>query len=187
MNVGGFRDSYSVLGVGRNADVKEIAKAYRKKALECHPDKNVEQTSEATKRFHLLREAYDILLDPQAKAALDAVLDAKMAVEMRNKYINVERAIFRDELLGKEQRAREAKAAAKQAEQVLQTQVERLRRERVGIFKEDPSLWFNETFNEESKSFKEKIVRQGDDLRLMSEEQFDALERRVLERLRTST
>jgi len=64
------RDYYEVLGVGRSADEKELKAAYRKLAKQLHPDANPgDKHTEA--KFKELNEAYDVLKDPQKKAAYD--------------------------------------------------------------------------------------------------------------------
>lgn len=64
------RDFYDVLGVGKSADEKELKAAYRKQAKQLHPDANPgDKTMEA--KFKELNEAYDVLKDPQKKAAYD--------------------------------------------------------------------------------------------------------------------
>ena len=54
------RDYYEVLGVSRNATDEEIKKAYRKKAIQYHPDKNPGD-KEAEEKFKEAAEAYDVL------------------------------------------------------------------------------------------------------------------------------
>jgi molecular chaperone DnaJ len=63
-------DYYSVLGIGRNADQNEIKKAYRKLAMENHPDRNPGD-NQAEERFKRISEAYAILSDPQKRAEYD--------------------------------------------------------------------------------------------------------------------
>ncbi len=64
------RDYYDVLGVEKASSEAEIKKAYRKAAMEHHPDRNRhDPRSEA--RFKEVSEAYDVLKDPQKKAAYD--------------------------------------------------------------------------------------------------------------------
>ncbi|WP_237152718.1 molecular chaperone DnaJ [Oryzibacter oryziterrae] len=64
------RDYYEVLGVSRDADEKALKSAFRKLAMQLHPDKNPgDATSEA--KFKEVNEAYEVLKDPQKKAAYD--------------------------------------------------------------------------------------------------------------------
>ncbi|MDR2968853.1 MAG: molecular chaperone DnaJ [Tannerellaceae bacterium] len=64
------RDYYEVLGVEKNAAAEEIKKAYRKKAIEYHPDKNPGD-KEAEEKFKEAAEAYDVLSDTQKRQRYD--------------------------------------------------------------------------------------------------------------------
>jgi molecular chaperone DnaJ len=64
------KDFYEILGVTKNSTEAEIKKAYRKKAIEFHPDKNPDNPA-AEENFKKAAEAYEILSDPQKKAKYD--------------------------------------------------------------------------------------------------------------------
>jgi len=64
------RDYYEVLGVQKNASEAELKKAYRRLAMKYHPDRN-ENSAEAEEKFKEAKEAYDVVSDPQKRAAYD--------------------------------------------------------------------------------------------------------------------
>lgn len=64
------RDYYETLGVSRDADAETLKKAYRKQAMQYHPDRN-QGDAEAEARFKEVNEAYEVLKDPQKKAVYD--------------------------------------------------------------------------------------------------------------------
>ena len=66
------RDFYEILGVPKNASDEEIKKAYRKLAMKHHPDRNQgDATAAAEVKFKEAKEAYEMLSDPQKRAAYD--------------------------------------------------------------------------------------------------------------------
>lgn len=64
------KDFYDILGISKSASEAEIKKAYRKKAIEFHPDKNPGNAA-AEENFKSAAEAYEVLSDPQKKAQYD--------------------------------------------------------------------------------------------------------------------
>ncbi len=67
----GKPDYYDILGVNKTASAEELKKAYRKQALEWHPDRHKDNKEAAEKRFKEINEAYQILSDTQKRAAYD--------------------------------------------------------------------------------------------------------------------
>jgi molecular chaperone DnaJ len=63
------RDYYNILEVGRDASEEDIRKAFRKKALEFHPDRN--KTADAADKFKEVNEAYQVLTDPERRQRYD--------------------------------------------------------------------------------------------------------------------
>ncbi len=63
------KDYYEVLGVSKSASTEELKRAYRKLALEWHPDRN--KSSQAHDKFKEINEAYAVLSDPQKKQTYD--------------------------------------------------------------------------------------------------------------------
>jgi molecular chaperone DnaJ len=64
------QDFYEILGVGKTADADELKRAYRKLAMQYHPDRNPGDKS-AEQKFKDISEAYDVLKDEQKRAAYD--------------------------------------------------------------------------------------------------------------------
>ena len=82
-----FHSSFSCIFV-------QITKAYRKKALKCHPDKNPDDPA-AVELFHELSKALEVLTDVKAKAAYDAVLKAKERARLRTQALDAKRKKFK--------------------------------------------------------------------------------------------
>lgn len=134
---------YELLGVSIEADQADIRKAYRKRALVCHPDKNPDNP-QAAERFHELSKALEILTDATARAAYDKVLRAKKAAELRTKQLDSKRQKLKEELeereraaLHKLHSAQSYSTVRKSDEEILQEQIDRLRREGSKLLEEE--------------------------------------------------
>src|SRR5690242_11698932 len=69
-----FQDYYQTLGVARTASADEIKRAYRKLALEWHPDRHPpEKRASVEPRFKQIAEAYEVLSDPEKRKRYDAL------------------------------------------------------------------------------------------------------------------
>lgn len=70
------QDYYKILGVGTNATKAEIKAAYKKRAMQCHPDKFASASQrvkvQKTKEFQALNEAYSCLYDEESRRIYDA-------------------------------------------------------------------------------------------------------------------
>jgi len=78
------RDFYEILGVAKNASDDDIKKAYRKLAMKHHPDRNQgDKAKEAEEKFKEAKEAYEMLSDPQKRAAYDQYGHAGVDPNMR--------------------------------------------------------------------------------------------------------
>jgi len=130
---------YEILGVTRESSEREITKAYRKKALKCHPDKNPDN-KEAVELFHELSKALEVLTDPKAKAAYDAVLKAKERARLRTQALDAKRKKFKQDLEEREDAARVNKENDEMAAKNLQAEIERLREEGSKLLQQQQEL-----------------------------------------------
>ena len=144
-------DLYLLLGVDPDADETVIKKAYRKKALTCHPDKNPDNPK-AAEIFHQLSEALAVLTDEKAKAAYDNLLKARKRREIEGRLLDSKRKKLKDDLEARERAAaynqsnEEALAGAR-----LKAEIERLQKEGKKQMEEEQER-FRQTFEQEKKS-----------------------------------
>ena len=76
-----FKDYYKIMGVGRDASADEIKRAYRRLARKYHPD--VSKEKDAEEHFKEIGEAYEVLRDPEKRAAYDALGTRRPGEEFR--------------------------------------------------------------------------------------------------------
>ncbi|XP_063538555.1 dnaJ homolog subfamily C member 17 [Cydia strobilella] len=130
-------DLYAILDLTISATESEIKKAYRKKALQCHPDKNPDDPK-AAEAFHELSRALEILTDAAARSAYDKVLRAKEAAKLRHKELDSKRQKLKEDL---ERREREAMSGSGMNnltdEQKLAAEIQRLQKEGSRLLQEE--------------------------------------------------
>ncbi|KAL0485396.1 DnaJ [Acrasis kona] len=90
-------DYYAVLGIPSSSTEAEIKKAYRKKALEYHPDRNIDN-ADAVNMFVKINKANRVLTDPQLKLEFDAIIKAKLFQQQRLDGMNQKRRLLRESL-----------------------------------------------------------------------------------------
>ncbi|RWS16270.1 DnaJ-like protein subfamily C member 17 [Dinothrombium tinctorium] len=139
-------DLYALLEVAFDSELSEIKKAYRKKALQCHPDKNPDDPNAAHK-FRLLSKALEVLADDNARAAYDKVLKARQERVVRNRELDRKRRKLIDDLEAREKKAQE-EAAFENNEKQMQKEIERLRKEGSRILEMENELLRKEVENE---------------------------------------
>jgi curved DNA-binding protein CbpA len=85
-----LEDYYALLGVSVDADVEVITKAYRRKALELHPDKQ-SQAAPTNSSFQLLSEAYQILKDSESRRQYDLMQKGTMRSDLypASRFLNI--------------------------------------------------------------------------------------------------
>ncbi|CAB4002024.1 dnaJ homolog subfamily C member 17-like [Paramuricea clavata] len=130
---------YELLGVDRNASEKEITKAYRKKALKCHPDKNPDNPN-AAELFHKLSKAFEVIGNPKAKAAYDATLKAKERARLRVKAFDSKRKKFKEDLEDREKSSQDDYVKDEVLVKNLEQEIERLREEGLKILQREQEL-----------------------------------------------
>jgi DnaJ-class molecular chaperone len=70
-----LKDYYRTLGVDRSASAEDIKRAFRRLALQYHPDHNPENTQEAEARFKEINEAYEVIGDEPKRQQYDRLLE----------------------------------------------------------------------------------------------------------------
>ncbi|XP_030051374.1 dnaJ homolog subfamily C member 17-like [Microcaecilia unicolor] len=158
-------DLYSLLGVGEEAHEKEIKKAYRKKALTCHPDKHPDNPR-AAELFHQLSQALEVLTDAAAKAAYDKVRKAKKAAEKRTQKLDDRRKKFKLDLEAREREAQVCEEEEIRITRTLEQQIARLREEGSRLLEEQQKLIQDQLQLEREERVRGKSEGKNDDSRV---------------------
>ncbi|KAF8786826.1 dnaJ homolog subfamily C member 17-like [Argiope bruennichi] len=142
-------DLYELLNISVKAEEKEIKKAYRKKALTCHPDKNPDNPK-AAELFQQLSKALEILTDKAARAAYDKVLNARKAAQIRHRELDSKRKKLKEDLEAREKAASTQEFDEKDSAETLEKEIERLRREGSKLVEEEKERLKQEILKENS-------------------------------------
>nr|XP_054759807.1 dnaJ homolog subfamily C member 17-like [Lytechinus pictus] len=136
-------DLYDILGILQDADQDAIKKAYRRKALKCHPDKNPDNPHAAAE-WEKLAKALEVLSDEDARAAYDKVLKAKKAAELRNKALEGKRRKIKEDLESREASYKKEQETSTTDIISLEEKIKRLREEGSQTLKKEQELLRNE-------------------------------------------
>ncbi|KRT80316.1 Chaperone [Oryctes borbonicus] len=120
-------DLYEILEVDASSSIHDIKKAYRKKALKLHPDKNPDNPN-ASLEFHKLSKILEILTDESARKAYDKVLKARKEAALRHRALDSKRQRLKENLEAREKSSVKF-GKQKSAEEILREEIERLRKE----------------------------------------------------------
>lgn len=137
-----------------NSAVAQIRKAYRRKALSCHPDKNPDNPK-AAELFQTLSKVLEILLDTSARAAYDRVIQGRKAAELRNKQLDSKRQKLKSDLERREQLANRY-TTTKTAEELFKDEIDRLAKEGSRLLEEEQLLMAKRLQEERQKLLNRK-------------------------------
>ncbi|KAL6267605.1 hypothetical protein P5V15_000679 [Pogonomyrmex californicus] len=146
-------DLYGLLGVESTASMPEIKKAYRKKALTCHPDKNPDNPR-AAELFQELSRVLEILTDENARAAYDKAIAARKQAKDRVRQFDAKRKKLKEDLEAREEaykRSCDPAPKNKSDKERMMAEVKRLQEE-----------WYKQV--EEEMAFTRKLLNQFDNL-----------------------
>ena len=121
-------DLYEFFSVTPVSSDKDITRAYKKKALQHHPDKNPDDPR-ASETFQKIAKAYEILSDPAAKAAYDKWVRAKQASLRRAQELSGKRKKLKEELELQEQLSAQETEYMREANRSMEAEIARLRTE----------------------------------------------------------
>ncbi|PCH39432.1 DnaJ-domain-containing protein [Wolfiporia cocos MD-104 SS10] len=119
---------YDLLGVTLEATEQEIRTAYRQRSLKVHPDRN-RGNPDAARKFHELNQAYELLLDPLRRMALDAKVRLKEARKARYATYDAKRKNLVEELEERERAFKKARVEKQEEERARFFENERIMEE----------------------------------------------------------
>ncbi|KAG9024371.1 hypothetical protein FS837_005392, partial [Tulasnella sp. UAMH 9824] len=119
---------YELLEIEPIATEAEIKKAYRQKSLKVHPDRHP-NNPQAAQKFHELNTAYELLLDPTRRTALDTKLNAQQAKKLRFAAYDNKRKAMMEELEKSEREFKKSRVDAQREVQRRQQEEEMIKEE----------------------------------------------------------
>jgi len=123
-------DYFQVMGLDSTATESEIKKQYRKLSLKLHPDKNPNQDPiVAANKFHELKLAYEVLMDPSARLAAQEKLKTEMARRERRGAYEGKRKEMAEDLERRENQDRDKRRKVRDHELELKKTLEKLKEE----------------------------------------------------------
>uniref|UniRef100_A0A3P8RLE0 DnaJ (Hsp40) homolog, subfamily C, member 17 n=1 Tax=Amphiprion percula TaxID=161767 RepID=A0A3P8RLE0_AMPPE len=134
-----------------------IKKAYRQKALTCHPDKNPDNPK-AAELFHQLSQALEVLADAAARAAYDKICAAKKQAEERNKKLDDKRKKIKLDLEARERQAEAQSQEEVQITRTLEEEIARLREEGSRQLEEEQRLIREQIQRERERCSKSNVT-----------------------------
>lgn len=156
------RDLYELMGVHPSCTIQEIKRAYRKKALSCHPDKHPDDPR-AVETFRELSKVLEILTDISARTAYDKLQAAKQQTKARIREFDAKRKKFKNDLEAREEAYRSTlntRYDIKTEKQRLQAEIERLEKEGSKLVEEEVAFVRNKILEEYGES--EKSTKRSD-------------------------
>ena len=159
-------DLYEMLGIEHTAGEKVIKKAYRKKALKCHPDKNPDDPK-AAEMFMKLSKILEILCDTDARKTYDHLLKARQAAALRSREYDSKRKKLKDDLEARERSAEANKTNIQLDMEKMQAEIDRLRKQGSRQLEEEQALMREQLRKErEGLTAAEPVEDSGDNCRL---------------------
>ncbi|EJD49738.1 DnaJ-domain-containing protein [Auricularia subglabra TFB-10046 SS5] len=119
---------YELLGIEPDATEQQIKTAYRQRSLKVHPDRHPDNP-EAAAKFHELNQAYNLLLDPARKTALDESLRVQRARKERFKAFDAKRRHLAQDLEDRERAFKKARLDKFEEDRKREQEIERVKEE----------------------------------------------------------
>lgn len=119
---------YTILNIPDDASVQDIKKAYRKTALQCHPDKNP-GNKDAAAKFIQLKAVLELLINPESRRVYDSLRKARLQTKIRLEKQDSKRKKLREDLERREKESALNKYDARSEEERLKAEIDRLRKQ----------------------------------------------------------